>query len=217
MEALDFLGWGFLEGLCLKSHALQYASKIPNDWELMFIFYICTQWISHLKTSIMDTKKVLTREYKPTDELHSSIEKIYNGLNLTYIEAYYLDYEVSEDSGLINKEKKVKHYTKEQVNRNLKALKSAYLIAKGAASPTEIIEFRNKYHIAASTLSILLGFSKNTISNIENDGVTSLPSGRLIKMCLSDKDILYSYIKVCDAIDNRKKDEIVKKLLHHGI
>ena len=165
----------------------------------------------------MDTKKVLTREYKPTDELHSSIEKIYNGLNLTYIEAYYLDYEVSEDSGLINKEKKVKHYTKEQVNRNLKALKSAYLIAKGAASPTEIIEFRNKYHIAASTLSILLGFSKNTISNIENDGVTSLPSGRLIKMCLSDKDILYSYIKVCDAIDNRKKDEIVKKLLHHGI
>ena len=165
----------------------------------------------------MDTKKVLTREYKPTDELHSSIEKIYKGLNLTYIEAYYLDYEVNEDSGVINKEKKVKHYTKEQVNRNLKALKSAYLIAKGAASPNEIIEFRNKYHIAASTLSILLGFSKNTISNIENDGVTSLPSGRLIKMCLSDKDILYSYIKVCDAIDTRKKDEIAQKLMHYGL
>ena len=165
----------------------------------------------------MDTKKVLTREYNPTYELHSSVEKTFRSLNLSYIEAYYLDYEVNEDTGIINKEKKVKHYTKEQVNRNMKALKSAYLIAKGAASPNEIIEFRNKYHIAASTLSIFLGFSKNTISNIENDGVTSLPSGRLIKLCLNNKDILFSYIKVCDAIDDRKKDEIFKKLMHSSV
>ena len=165
----------------------------------------------------MEAKKVLTRENIPTDELQRSVEKVYKGLKLAYIETFYLDDEVNEDTGLINKEKKVRHYTKEQINRNMKALKSAYLIAKGAASPDEIIEFRNKYHIAASTLSIILGFSKNTISNIENEGITSLPSGRLIKMCLNNKELMDTYIKVCDEIDNQKKEEISKNLMQQGV
>lgn len=165
----------------------------------------------------MGTKKVLTRENIPTDELQRSVEKVYKGLKLTYVESYYLDDQVNEDTGQVIKEKKVRNYTKEQVNRNLKALKSAYLIAKGAASPDEIIEFRNKYHIAASTLSIILGFSKNTISNIENEGITSLPSGRLIKMCLNNKEMMESYIKVCDAIDNQKKEEIFRNLMQQGV
>lgn len=165
----------------------------------------------------MGTKKVLTRDNYPTDELQRSVKKTYKGIYLTYNEVFYLDCEVDEDTGIINKEKKVRHYTKEQMNRNLKALKSVYLIAKGAASPSEIIAFRVKYKIAASTLSMILGFSKNTISNIENDGVTSLPSGRLIKMCLNNKDIMYRYIKVCDAIDNHKKDELSKNLMQQGI
>jgi DNA-binding transcriptional regulator YiaG len=165
----------------------------------------------------MEAKKVLTRENNPTNELQRSVEKIFKGIRLTYIEVYYLDYEVNEDTGIINKKEKVRHYTKEQINRNLKALKSAYLISKGAASPNEIKEFRTKYHIAASTLSVILGFSKNTISNIENEGITSLSSGRLIKMCLNNKDIMYYYIKVCDAIENSKKDELSKKLMQQGI
>ena len=165
----------------------------------------------------MDTKKVLTRENKPTNELQKSVIKIYKGIELSYLEVYYLDYEVIEDTGIINQKKKVKYFTKNQINRNLKALKSAYLIAKGAATPNEIITFRMKYHIAASTLSVILGFSKNTISNIENEGVTSLPSGRLIKMCLNNKEILYHYIRVCDSIDIRKKEELSKKIMQQGI
>ena len=165
----------------------------------------------------MEANKVLTRENKPTVEIQESIKKVFKGLELSYLEVYYLDYEVNEDTGFINKNKKVKHYTKNQVSRNMKALKSAYLIAKGAAAPNEIIKFRSKYHIAASTLSLILGFSKNTISNIENEGVTSLSSGRLIKMCLNNKDIMYHYIRVCDSIDNRKKDELARKLMHQGI
>ena len=165
----------------------------------------------------METKKVLTRENIPTDELQRSVEKIFKGIKLTYVEVYYLDSEVNEDTGIINKKDKVRHYTKEQVNRNLKALKSAYLIAKGAASPNEIIEFRNKYHISASTLSIILGFSKNTISNIENEGVTSLSSGRLIKMCLTNKELMFRYIELCDAIDNNKKEELSKNLMQQEI
>lgn len=165
----------------------------------------------------MDAKTVLTRENIPVKELRGLVEKVYKGLRLSYPEVYYLDYEVNEETGLISKEKQVKHYTKEQIIRNLKALKSAYHIAKGAASPGEILEFREKHHIAASTLSVVLGFSKNTISNIENEGVTSLPTGRLIKMCLSDTGILYRYVQVCDALDIHKKNELAKKFMPQGL
>ncbi len=156
---------------------------------------------------------MLTRDNKPTNELQRSVEKFFKGTKLVYTEAYYLDCEVDENTGTINKNTKVRHYTKAQINRNLKALKSSYLISKGAVSPNEIIEFRGKYRIAASTLSMILGFSKNTISNIENDGVTSLPSGRLIKVCLNNLEILRAYISNCDAIDDHKKNELHRSLL----
>lgn len=161
----------------------------------------------------METKKILTGENIPTNEIQESVIKIFKGIELSYVEVYYLDYEVNEDTGIINKKKKVKYFTKNQTNRNLKALKSAYLIAKGAADPNEIIKFRIKYHIAASTLSVILGFSKNTISNIENEGVTSLASGRLIKMCLHNKDIMHHYIRICDSLDNIKKEELSNRLM----
>ncbi len=164
------------------------------------------------KNNVMEAKKVLTRENVPTVEFRETVNKEFKGLELSYEEVYYLDYKVDEETGMIDKSEKVKHYTKVQMNRNMKALKSAYMIAKGAAAPSEIVDFRTKYHIAASTLSLILGFSKNTISNIENEGVTSLASGRLIKMCLKNKDILYQYIMICDAIDNQKKNEITNRL-----
>ena len=165
----------------------------------------------------METKKILTRENKLTDELQKTVEKIFKGIKLEYKEVYYLDYDVDEDTGMINRQNKVEYFTKSQISRNLKTLKSSYLITKGAAAPNDIINFRRKYQIAASTLSIILGFSKNTISNIENEGVTSLTSGRLIKMSIENKDILSYYIRVCDSIDNRKKEELSKKILELGI
>lgn len=165
----------------------------------------------------MEAKKVLTRENIPTEELFAEVEKIYRGIKLNYTEVFYLDFIVDEDSGLINKEIKDKYYTKNQMERNLKALKNAYLIAKGAAAPSEIISFRNKYHISASTFSVILGFSKNTISNIENYGITSLSSGRLIKMCLENKSIMNKYVQLCDSIDSSKRDEISKRLMEECI
>lgn len=165
----------------------------------------------------METKKVLTRENLPTDELTATVEKFYKEMKLEYTEVFYLDYAVDEDTGLVNKGIMNKLYTKNQMERNMKALKNAYLIAKGAAAPSEIISFRNKYHISASIFSVILGFSKNTISNIENDGITSLSSGRLIKMCLDNKNIVYKYVQLCDSIDNVKKEEISKRLMEECI
>jgi len=160
----------------------------------------------------MANKKVLTRNNKPTDELQRSVATQVKGVKLNYTEVYYLDFEVDEDTGMINTNKQVAHYTKDQVERNMKALKTAYMIAKGAIAPTEIVDFRTKYKIAASSLSIILGFSKNTISNIENEGITSLPSGRFIKVCLNNTTLLAQYVESCSAIDIPKKEEILERL-----
>lgn len=165
----------------------------------------------------METKKVLTRGNVPTDELNGVVEKLYKGINLKYSEVFYLDYSVDEDTGLVNEDVKDKYYTKNQMERNVKALKNAYLISKGAAAPNEIISFRKKYKISASLFSIILGFSKNTISNIENEGITSLTSGRLIKMCIDNKSIIYKYVQLCDSIDKVKKEEISKRLMEEGV
>lgn len=165
----------------------------------------------------MEPKKVLTRKNSTTDELYDVVEKVYKGIQLQYNESFYLDYIVDEDTGLISNDLKDKHYTKNQMDRNIKALKNAYHIAKGSASPSEIINFRNKYNISASTFSMILGFSKNTISNIENDGITSLSSGRLIKMCLDNTKLVYKYVQLCDSIDNTKKEEISKRLMEECI
>ena len=156
----------------------------------------------------METKKVLTRENIPTEELTTVVEKLYKGIRLKYTEVYYLDFSVNEETENVDKNLKEKYYTKTQMERNMKALKNAYLVAKGAASPKEIIDFRS-----ASTFSIILGFSKNTISNIENEGITSLSTGRLIKMCIENKKIIYDYVQLCDLIDNEKKEEISKRLM----
>ena len=158
---------------------------------------------------------IKTRDGKTTTEQKGTVNKVFKGVKLTYQEVYYLDFVVNENTGMIDQSKKAKHYTKSQINQNMKALKSASLIAKGAADPSEIKSFRAKYRIAASTLSVVLGFSKNTISNIENEGVTSLVSGRLIKMCIDNLDVLRNYVKLCDSLDNIKKEELFNRL--HGV
>lgn len=76
----------------------------------------------------METKQILTRDNIPTDELVRSVEKISNGKKVIYNEVYYLDFEVDEETFIINRERKVRFYTKEQVNRNLKALKKAFAV-----------------------------------------------------------------------------------------
>lgn len=154
------------------------------------------------------TNKIITRDNQTTDELRRNVVQQHKGLSLQFEEVYYLDFEVDEETGMVNRNQLAPHFTSAQMERNLKSLKSAYNIARGAASPNEIMDFRNKYHLAASTFSIVLGFSKNTISNIENEGALSLPSGRLIKVAMNDPKIMHQYIDTCDELDKYKKEEL---------
>jgi len=110
----------------------------------------------------MSEKKILTRENIPVSELQRTVTEVREGIQLSYNEVYYLDYEVNEDTGMIDKNKQTEYYTKEQVTRNLKSMKSAYLVAKGAAAPSEIISFREKYQIVRLTKE------EGTIEKIRN-------------------------------------------------
>ena len=160
----------------------------------------------------MKIRKIVTKTGEVTEELYRIVIKEYKGIRVKYKEFYYLDYSVSEETFKIDTNKKDFFYKKDQLDRNLKAKKSAYNIELGAASPEEIITFREKVQIAASTLSTILGFSKNTISNIENEGITSLSSGRYIKTVLHNKDLLLFYLKSCRSIEEDKQIELYKKI-----
>ena len=81
----------------------------------------------------MKTKKVLTRENIPTNELQTIVDMVYRGVMLQYNEVYYLDYIVDENTGMINYDTQEKNYTTNQMEQNLRTLKNAYNIAKGSA------------------------------------------------------------------------------------
>ena len=78
----------------------------------------------------MESKEILTRENKPTDELQRIAERNINGIKFKFSEVYYLDYDVDEGTGMINKNSKGVFYTGSQVDRNMRALKRAYHISK---------------------------------------------------------------------------------------
>ena len=63
-------------------------------------------------------------------ELNRKVTKLFNGVNVVYEEVYYLDHDVDDETGIIDKEKLVPYYTKDQVNRNMKALKLTYSNSK---------------------------------------------------------------------------------------
>lgn len=157
-------------------------------------------------------KQIVTRDNKITEEKVEIVTVTFKGIDLEHFEYFYLDYEVDENTGTINRDKLVKHYTADQINRNLKNLKTAYNIEKGAASQDQIIEFRKSFNLSATSFSMILGYSKNTISNIENDGISSLATGRHIRSCIYDRNIFKSYIDLCDEIDQEKKDDLTKRL-----
>lgn len=73
---------------------------------------------------------MLTRENIPTEELTTVVEKFYKGIRLKYTEVYYLDFSVNEETENVDKNLKEKYYTKTQMERNMKALKNAYFVAK---------------------------------------------------------------------------------------
>ncbi len=66
----------------------------------------------------------------PKEELTRTVEKSYKGVTFSYIEIYYLDFYVDENTGIIDKDKLVAYYTGHQTESNMKNLREAYNKAK---------------------------------------------------------------------------------------
>lgn len=62
-------------------------------------------------------------------ELSAAALKTYKGKVIHYIEVFYLDYAVNEETGMIT-DYLEKYYTKSQIDRNINALKEAIKKAK---------------------------------------------------------------------------------------
>lgn len=76
-------------------------------------------------------RMILRRDNTPTEELQKEVIKEFKGYSLKYTKVYYLDHYVDEFTGKIDRSKSAEYCTKNQMNRNLKALKNAYHVARG--------------------------------------------------------------------------------------
>jgi hypothetical protein len=74
----------------------------------------------------MKNSNSLTFDKEPIKEITKRVERFLKGVEFTYIESYYLDYDVDENTGMINKDNKVPYYTSNQVESNLISLRKAY-------------------------------------------------------------------------------------------
>ena len=94
----------------------------------------------------METKKVLTRQNKPTDEISETVEKLYKGIRLTFTEVFYYDFEVDENTGMVSDKLKEQ---KKGLKLNLDALDQYEIVShKGIFGGikfliTDTVNYRN--------------------------------------------------------------------------
>lgn len=67
------------------------------------------------------------------EEVRRTVEKTHTGVKVSYIEVSNWDYDVNDETGIRDENKKVRYYTKGQVDRNIKALKKVLKEEEGDA------------------------------------------------------------------------------------
>ncbi len=84
-------------------------------------------------------KMVKNRDGEDTQQLYEVVEKEYKGVHVTYVSQYYLDFAVEEGTYNIDRSRKEKFFTEDQVSQNLKAFKEAYIDAKDGKTNKEML------------------------------------------------------------------------------
>ena len=77
--------------------------------------------------------------------------------------------------------------------------------------PAQIIETRQKYGLAASKMSEILGFGANGYRQYETGEVPSLSNGKLIQMA-ADPSKFRSLVEITDALDTKNKEQLLQKI-----
>ncbi|MBI9063684.1 MAG: DUF2384 domain-containing protein [Marinilabiliaceae bacterium] len=87
----------------------------------------------------LPNKLIKNRDGEDIPILYEVIIKEFRGVRISYVSRFYMDYAVDEETFKIDRSRKEKFYTSEQVAQNLKAFKEAYNEARGEMSNMEIL------------------------------------------------------------------------------
>jgi len=98
-------------------------------------------YISNLND--LNIKKIKKRVYNIWNQFFIEHKEVINENGLSYEQVYYLDYDVDENTGMINKNKLVKYFTKDQATRNI----SKYIEAKTNINSPLLYRHKNIYPI----------------------------------------------------------------------
>ena len=82
--------------------------------------------------------------------------------------------------------------------------------------PEEIMQIRNKYGLAASKMSEILGLGINTYRSYESGEMPSISNARLIQLADDEEEFL-KLVELCETISRSTRESIIakaKKLIH---
>lgn len=100
-------------------------------------------------------------------------------------------------------------YLSEQIYENKMRVLSQYRINEKLLSSQEIIDFRKKYNLTASELSILLGWNPDVIDKIEHEYVQDKEMDNLLRKAIESPAFMYHRLKRVDKqFSDYKKTEL---------
>jgi hypothetical protein len=82
---------------------------------------------------------IKNRDGVDAPQLSEVVDEEFRGVYVTYVSQYYMDYAVDEETYNIDRSRKEKFFSEDQVSQNLKSFKEAYVDAKDGKSNKETL------------------------------------------------------------------------------
>lgn len=114
-------------------------------------------------------------------------------------------YYLCEDSG-------EQFTTTELDERNMTQLYNQYREKHNLPFPDEVKAIREKYGLAATRMSEILGFGINSYRNYENGEVPSQANGRLIQLA-NDPEKFKDLVELSDTLEGNQKQKLLQRLV----
>jgi Predicted transcriptional regulator len=117
---------------------------------------------------------------------------------------FFSHFYVCEDSG--------EQFTSTELDElNVLQVHNQYRDKYNLPFPSEIQSIRNKYELAATKMSEILGFGINSYRNYENGEVPSNSNGKLIQL-VNDPKKFRDMVDLCDTLDPKEKLDIINRV-----
>lgn len=97
---------------------------------------------------------------------------------------------------------------------NMNQLYNQYRFKYNIPFPEEIVAIRNKYYVAASVMSEILGFGTNTYRNYEAGEIPVSANAKLIQLAENPKQFM-NLVGLSKKITDKQRDKIISKVEKH--